>query len=154
MIWKVNKTRKILVVEDNSLVQRVLKHQFEALKCTVETADNAAQAFQKMKNDHYHLIILDLGLPDKNGCDLAIDIQQWQAQYHQYTPLVALSAHVDPEQEQRCYQAGITRVLTKPLSQRQAQDLLKSLTTTQANFHHQPKFDSDNRQERKPHEQY
>ena len=45
-----DRTIKILVVEDNSLVQRVLKHQLEALQCSVDTADNAAQAFQKVKN--------------------------------------------------------------------------------------------------------
>lgn len=151
-VAETDRAQTILIVEDNFLIQRVLQHQFEELKCVVSIANNAEQAFQKVKAQHYQLIILDLGLPDKNGCELAVDIRQWQEQHRQYTPLVALSAHINPEWEQRCYQAGMVRVFTKPLTQSQAQELLNLSATALTDSHDQPKFHSIHHSRRNRHE--
>ena len=122
-------SKKILLVEDNRLVQFAVQRQLEMLNCMVETADNGAEALKKIKINNYQLIILDLGLPDQDGCDVAVAIRQWQSRRCQNTPLVALSAHIDSEREHQCYASGISRVLTKPLTSNQAQELLELLAT-------------------------
>lgn len=108
--------KKILLVEDNLLVQRVVKAQLETLKVEVDTADQGSQALSKIQEENYSLIVMDLGLPDMNGCVVTEAIYTWQrAQGHPLSPVVALSAHMDEEQRQRCLAAGMIEAFAKPL---------------------------------------
>jgi two-component system, OmpR family, aerobic respiration control sensor histidine kinase ArcB len=120
---------KILLVEDNPVVQRAVKNLLETLKCGVDTADDGAQALEKAQKNYYDLIIFDLGLPDQPGFEVALAIRQWQVLHHQQSILVALSAHVDEQCTHRCFAAGMVRVLSKPLTAPQAQALLSLIAT-------------------------
>jgi two-component system, OmpR family, aerobic respiration control sensor histidine kinase ArcB len=114
----------ILFVEDSPIVRRAVKIQLEQLNCRVETAENGAEALQKSQRHHYDLILLDLGLPDQDGCAVAASIQA-RAVSSTFRPLlVALSAHVDEERRQHCFAVGIKRVFCKPLTKPQAQELV------------------------------
>lgn len=126
-VWEASK--KILLVEDNPVVQRAVKSQFERLKCLVDTAENGAQALEKTQKEYYDLMIFDLGLPDQDGCEVAIAVRRWQAQHHQQSMMVALSAHIDDQSKQRCFAAGMVCVLSKPLTPQQAQELLTLIAT-------------------------
>jgi len=114
----------ILLVEDNPLIQRVLKHQLENLKVEVHTADNGAQALEKIQAYDYILIITDIGLPDQNGCEVAVAIHRYQTCHRRsLTPIIALSAHIDETEQQRCLAAGMIRAWNKPLDEQKIQEI-------------------------------
>ena len=50
----------------------------ESLGVMVDTADNGAQALQKIQNHDFPLILMDLGLPDQDGYQVTLTIHQWQ----------------------------------------------------------------------------
>ncbi len=74
--------QKILLVEDNMIVQRGIKNQLEqALAVVIETADNGQQALAKIQMEDYPLILMDIGLPDQDGCMVAMAIHRWQKRH-------------------------------------------------------------------------
>jgi two-component system, OmpR family, aerobic respiration control sensor histidine kinase ArcB len=66
--------------------------------------------------------LLDIGLPDMSGIEVAESIRAW----NQHLPIVGLTAHIDQEKEQACLQAGMEKVLSKPLCVETALEILKA----------------------------
>lgn len=62
---------KILLVDDEPMVRRTLKYRLEREGYRVTTADTAADALTFARQDRPDLVLLDIGLPDGNGFDVA-----------------------------------------------------------------------------------
>lgn len=66
---------KILVVDDDALLRRSLKHRFEREGYTVSTVETGEEALTMARSDPPDLVLLDVGLPDRNGLDIARTLQ-------------------------------------------------------------------------------
>ena len=122
---KKKKKYKILVVEDNKLAQWVAKHQLELLQCDVTIATCGEEAIQLAKTNHYDLIFMDIGLPDKDGYQVTQEIRQWEKENNRYTPIVALTAHADQDSRDHTIKAGMEEMITKPMTLQQAQEIVE-----------------------------
>jgi PAS domain S-box-containing protein len=83
-------TIKILVVEDNPVDAIRLKHDLTEInckKCEFAHVESLREALGLLSTEMFHLILLDLGLPDTHGIDTLIDIQNSAAD----TPIVVMS---------------------------------------------------------------
>jgi DNA-binding response OmpR family regulator len=69
-------TRKILIVDDEPVLRSLLSDNLTNEGFLVETAECAKTALDRIRNNNYHLVILDLALPDMNGILLCQKIQQ------------------------------------------------------------------------------
>lgn len=105
----------VLIVEDHGLAQHMLQLLFASythydVDCQcVETAEQARQAVM----DHcYDLIIVDLGLPDQHGFQLAQALRQMDVQ----TPLLGLTSQLDPSVLQHAQASVFAALLEKPLT--------------------------------------
>jgi PAS domain S-box-containing protein len=107
---------KILLIEDNEILQMATKDHLAELGCIIDIAASGAKALQLMYNNKYDLVLIDIGLPDQNGCEVSATIREWEARQQQYTPIIALTAHVNDSNKQECLSSGIELVLTKPLT--------------------------------------
>jgi len=67
---------KILIVEDEVLLRRSLKIRLESEGYAVTTAENGDEALTFARRDRPDLILLDIGLPDRSGLDLARTLQR------------------------------------------------------------------------------
>ncbi len=112
---------RILLVEDSPLVQKVCVHTLENFGCQVALAETGQQAIDITTHESFDLIFLDMGLPDMDGLSVAKALSKYTD-----TPVVALTAHDDPELKQACQNLGLVGFITKPASYR---DLLKAITT-------------------------
>lgn len=108
------KKPKVLLVEDDLLIQYLHHDLLSELGYEVDVAKNAAEALALARN-FYDLILLDIGLPDLNGIEVAKKIRLYPN--HINTPVFAVTAYVDSETEKDCLEAGITRVIHKPVEQ-------------------------------------
>ena len=104
----------ILIVEDNDIIRRVLSVAFAQRGFLVETADRIASAEKQLQGQRYALFILDIGLPDGSGIDLAKVILANPR--HRETHIVALSAFPKESYEEKCLAAGFSEFLNKPLT--------------------------------------
>ena len=97
----------VLLVEDNRMAQQAIKNLMESLGAIVETADDGTQALQKIQNNDFLLIVMDLGLPDLDGYQVTLKIHQWQQEnQHSISWVAALSAHLGEAERKRCFAAG------------------------------------------------
>jgi two-component system, OmpR family, aerobic respiration control sensor histidine kinase ArcB len=130
IISPVQNKKMILVVEDNPIVQKVVQNTLMSAGFQVHTADDGTQALRQVKSNDYDLVVMDLGLPDQDGCTVAKKIQSWQQQNHRSTSIiVALSAHLDEEIRQRCLSIGMAKAFEKPLDAQKIQEISNLLKT-------------------------
>jgi two-component system, OmpR family, KDP operon response regulator KdpE len=109
-----NKTirARILLVEDDSLLRHAFKLLLEDAGYAISEAGTAAHAIEAAKTEKPDLILLDLGLPDANGLDVARALRSGGMID---TPILALTGRVGAEEKAACIEAGCTSYLTKPI---------------------------------------
>ncbi len=103
---------QILLVEDNQSIQFLYNVILTDLDCHVDFASSAKEALS-MADNLYDLIILDIGLPDRSGIEVAIELRQ--RELHKKTRLIAFTAFTKELIQKDCIAAGIELVFTKPV---------------------------------------
>lgn len=117
---------QILLVEDQEIAAQVVKKMLSNMNCAVELVKDGNTAFAKAKTGSYDLIFMDIGLPDISGHEVTKLIREWESALDKHTPIVALTAHVDTEDKQKCIEIGMDAVLSKPLMKDTAFDILNA----------------------------
>ncbi|MDR3441951.1 MAG: ATP-binding protein [Legionella sp.] len=116
---------RILIVEDNLIAQTVTQALVSRLACRVDLASTGHEALVFCDKNHYDLIFMDIGLGEgMDGYEVTHHIRN-QAHLRN-TPVIALTAHAGDDNKQRCIEAGMDAVLTKPLTQACLADILKA----------------------------
>lgn len=121
-----NKQPHILIVEDNLIAQAVARAILTNLSCRVDVAATGLEALEYYEHTHYDLIFMDIGLGEgMDGYEVTQKIRRHK-KINRYVPIIALTAHAVEESRQHCIDSGIDVVLTKPLTQAHAADILKT----------------------------
>ena len=105
---------KILVVEDEPQMQRLLRASLvsEGHRCI--QARNASEALTLAKQHNPDVVVLDLGLPDGDGMDVMREIRAWGR-----IPVIVVSARDREDDKIRALDAGADDYLTKPFGVRE-----------------------------------
>jgi two-component system KDP operon response regulator KdpE len=103
--------QKILIVEDEKQIRKILKSSLEAEGFGITEADTLAQGLLEAATKKPDLIILDLGLPDGDGSTLIEDVRTWSD-----VPILVLSARFQETEKIKALDAGADDYLTKPFS--------------------------------------
>lgn len=111
----VSRPPRILVAEDYPPNQALLKVQLANLGYPAEIAGDGAVALEMWLRDRHELVLTDLNMPVMNGLELAGEIRRHEQDEARQTPLIAITAAAVPSEIERCRQAGISDVLTKPI---------------------------------------
>jgi signal transduction histidine kinase/CheY-like chemotaxis protein len=104
--------RRILLVEDVDLSRRVIAEMLRAQGHAVVEARDGSAAISQARLHPLDLILLDLGLPDRDG----IDVLSILCGVAPSTPVVVLTASTSAERAQSALDAGAVRVFLKPIS--------------------------------------
>lgn len=103
--------KKILIVEDNTELNRALTNNMRMDGYEVTSAKTAKDALQYIVSEQIDLMILDVNLPDENGYNLCVKIKQ-----HADIPIVFLTANDMESDVIRGYEIGAEDYITKPFS--------------------------------------
>jgi len=104
------RTINILCVEDYQVVADAVKESLEELGWTVELCADGTEAMRKIESKaRYHVLILDNGLPGKDGLELARRARQLP--HRRRTPIIMLSAS---DVKWEAWSAGVNAFLRKP----------------------------------------
>ncbi len=106
----------VLVVDDDAVNRMVAALQIrKALpQCRVDTVGDAQQAQKHLMERPCDVVVLDMYMPGMSGLDLARWVREQPAGLQNIT-LIGLTASTYPQDWERCIQAGMDGVLTKPL---------------------------------------
>lgn len=69
---------------------------------------------------------MDVGLPDMSGYELTKQMRAQEWKLDQHVPIVALTAHIDSENKEKCIESGMDAVLSKPLMENTAKDIINA----------------------------
>ncbi len=119
-------TLRVLVVDDEKSIRRFLKASLSSKGYAVFEAENGREALNGIVSARPDVIILDLGLPDMDGVEVARQIRQTCK-----TPIVILSVREDEEDKVAALDAGADDYLTKPFGE---EELLARLRAVMRRF--------------------
>ncbi len=104
--------KRILIVEDDSLLNKTLAYNLTSDGYEVTGVLNARTATTKLSSSEYDLVLLDINLPDGNGYDLCRLIKP----AHPDTMVIFLTANDQESDQIRGYEVGAVDYITKPFS--------------------------------------
>ncbi len=107
---------KILLVEDDQLLREAFRLLLEDVGYEVHEAGTAAEALRTVASERPALVLLDLGLPDRPGLDVARELRA--APETSATPVFALTGRVGADERRACLDAGCSVYLAKPVDPR------------------------------------
>jgi DNA-binding response OmpR family regulator len=112
---------RVVVVDDDDDASSALALALELDGYSVKTAQDARQALVLVADYQPHCVLMDLGLPDMDGCELA---RQLRERHGTELVLVAVTGRSREEEHSRAEVAGIDFVLVKPVSAKELGRLL------------------------------
>lgn len=102
--------KKILIVEDNKINQMITRKILEKHQVKCDVADNGTIAIDKVKSNHFDLILMDIHMPGISGIEATIEIRK----FDEHIPIVALTAVTLDENLDEFYLNGFTDIIPKP----------------------------------------
>lgn len=107
----------VLVVEDNPVNRWVAEQMLRKMACEVTLATQGEEALEAVRRETFDLILMDCEMPVMDGYEAVRRIRAWETELGAPAmPIVALTANVLREDRQRCLDAGMDDVLTKPVT--------------------------------------
>ena len=102
---------KILVVEDDKKISRILKLQLERKNHEITIIENGIDALNEIdkKRDFYDLMLLDLGLPSMEGNEVCKNVRKISE-----VPIIVVSAKNNTEEKVELLKSGASDYVTKP----------------------------------------
>ncbi|MDF3054856.1 MAG: two component system histidine kinase [Gammaproteobacteria bacterium] len=111
----VSPSSHVLIVEDSIPAAMALKTALQSFQCAVDVATDGAEAINKARDNTYDFVLMDVGLPDISGVEVAQKIRTLSHPKKSQVPIVALTGHADDSMmRQRCLDAGMQEVCSKP----------------------------------------
>jgi two-component system KDP operon response regulator KdpE len=99
----------ILLIDDDIQIRRFLKMGLAAGGFKVAEARTGAAALERLAEEDYVLVILDIGLPDMNGLDILREIRKTS-----HIPIIVLSVRNDEAGKVQAFELGADDYVTKP----------------------------------------
>ena len=115
--------RRVLIVDDNAINRKVESMMLKKLQFEIETAANGAEAIEKVGEQAFDVILMDIQMPVLGGLEASRRLRKSGCR----TPIVAISANAFEDDVQLSREAGMDGHIAKPLNQRKLADELKRL---------------------------
>ncbi len=107
----------ILVVDDNHLNLVVAQKQLERVisnKSQIVLAQNGKIALEKIKNQNFDIVLMDMKMPVMNGVEATCAIRNMDDPLKRNVPILAVSANVSEKDIRKCFECGMDEYISKP----------------------------------------
>lgn len=118
---------KLLVAEDNEINQQLIRHLFHEWNISFDLVGNGLQAIEKLKQQSYDLVLMDIQMPEMDGYTAARHIREI---LQLNTPIIAMTAHALAGEREKCLSYGMNEYIAKPIREEQLKNLLILFTGT------------------------
>lgn len=113
---------KILVVDDEERIRRLLKMYLEREEYIIDEAENGDVALTKALENDYDLILLDIMMPGKDGIEVCRELREKKT-----TPIIMLTAKGEEVNRVQGFEVGTDDYIVKPFSPREVVLRVKAL---------------------------
>lgn len=126
VVFAATSQRRVLIVEDNLINQRILANYVKPLGWDYQIAENGLEALSSFEEKVFDVILMDIEMPVMNGLDATQQIRQReQAQGRKPTIIVGISANAQPRQIETAKKAGMNDYIAKPVHKATLLNLLQ-----------------------------
>ncbi len=124
--------RDVLIVDDDLDICDILKEYCQNLGCfkNIVSANDGIMATQKLRNQKFSLILLDMNMPKKSGLDLLAEFHK--TSLNQKESVLIVSGTLEKEVIAKAIELGVKTFLVKPFDETMFQErVLKILASQQ-----------------------
>lgn len=114
---------KILIVDDEIKIREVVKEYSKVYGYEVDEASNGKQAIEKVRNNNYDCVILDIMMPVLDGYSACKKIKEISD-----APVIMLSARQEEDDKLFSFDIGVDDYVTKPFSPKELMARIKAVT--------------------------
>ncbi len=108
---------KALVVEDDRVIQSVIKASLESIGIPTVVAQNGVEAVKAIKADVFDFVLMDIRMPEQDGLDATRWIRDVEVESAvRHVPIFALTTYASDEHTQEILDAGMDEHLVKPFN--------------------------------------
>jgi len=112
---KREKQHRLLLAEDDPTIRTILELMFKRSNYTLDVAEDGQEAVEMWERGEYDLVLMDIQMPRLNGFEATRSIREKEQKRGGHTPIVAMTAHAQKEDELRCLSAGMDAYISKPI---------------------------------------
>lgn len=109
------KNLRILLAEDNDINRLYATSILKMWECTADTAENGYVALEKVRNNDYDIILMDIQMPVMDGFEATRAIKKSGAPKNQI-PIIALTANSSSKDIEKCMASGMNDCIAKPFT--------------------------------------
>ena len=106
---------RILIAEDNAVNVLILEKTLEEYGCEFVSTGNGIEALQTYRSERFDLILMDVQMPEMDGIAATQRIRYEEINTGRHSPIIALTAHAQQGDRERCLAAGMDDYLPKPV---------------------------------------
>jgi CheY-like chemotaxis protein len=106
---------RALVVEDDRIIQTIIKANLASIGISSFVAGNGIEAIEAIKSDTFDFVLMDIRMPDQDGLDATRWIRDEEfSKSVRYVPIFALTSYNSEAHTQEIKNAGMDEHLIKP----------------------------------------
>jgi PAS domain S-box-containing protein len=131
--------RRILLVEDNVVNQKLAVRVLEKWGHRVVVAGNGKEALSLLESavtspqgSPFDLVLMDVQMPEMDGFEATAAIRAREKRQGTHIPILAMTAHAMKGDRERCLQAGMDGYVSKPIQARELFDAIQGVPALQA----------------------
>ncbi|MCA9804165.1 MAG: PAS domain S-box protein, partial [Cyanobacteria bacterium HKST-UBA02] len=107
---------RVLVAEDNRLMQKLAINQLEHFGIRVDLVGNGREAVEAAASGEYDLVLMDCQMPEMDGFEATLKIRKLESMKDIHVPIVAMTAFAMAGDREHCIASGMDDYLKKPVS--------------------------------------
>lgn len=108
--------KKVLVAEDSSVIQNLTKKILSLQNYQITSVKNGEQVLQKLKEENYDLILMDINMPVMDGIECAKQVRKMDDPVKKNIPIVAITGNARNYSMEEFKANGINDFIPKPLN--------------------------------------
>ncbi len=109
------KRKRLLLVEDNPISQRVELRLLREAGYSVDPVSNAYDAIEAIKSNSFDLVLMDIEMQDMDGIEATKKIRDLDPPMSKI-PIIAVTAHSSMKDREKCLAAGMNDYIAKPIN--------------------------------------
>jgi CheY-like chemotaxis protein len=116
-----NQTSKILLAEDDEMIQKVTMLMLKKLGYNADVAASGFEVLSALEHYSYDVVLMDIQMPEMDGLEATRIIRQCRPDGLR---IIAVTASAPEETREKCLEAGMDDYFSKPLKMKELADLL------------------------------
>lgn len=110
----------ILLADDSDENRSLIQVYLKGLPYFIDMAKDGKEAIEKFKTNHYHIVFMDMQMPEVDGFEATKKIRTWEKENkRRKTPIIALTGFALKEEQDKCYAAGCSLHVAKPVKRQE-----------------------------------